>query len=194
MKNRRLLFRHGLMACVLIVAVAGCAMFPADDIPRPPSIDTSQFIADLTPDIEALYLAWHELDGIYKDLKFLERAYVFDPDDRQLGYIQKVSLYVQDASIRAYHEWERLSVLHYIRSDMMRDYLTLCAMRLSTAIDAIGYDRMFLVIYHPHIENEMVAGDVDRSLVSIKAQVDLMNRLSQKLLPIANAENIPTHL
>jgi hypothetical protein len=194
MKNRRLLFVHWMVACVLIVAVTGCATFPADETPGPPSIDANRVITDLTPDIEALYLAWHELDGIYKDLKFLERAYVFDPDDRQLGTIQKVALYVQDASIRTFHEWERLSVIQYIRSEMLQDYLTLCAKGLATAIDAIGYDRMFLVIYHPYIENQTVAGDVERSLVNIKAQVELMNRLSQRLLPLAKEEKIPTHL
>ena len=42
--------------------------------------------------IEALYLSWHELNEIYKDIKFLERGFLFDPNDRQLGYIQKAAL------------------------------------------------------------------------------------------------------
>jgi hypothetical protein len=110
---------------VLTAVLGGCAAVSGNGTAGPPAINTDTLIADLTPDIEALYLAWHELDQIYKDIKFLESGFLFDPDDRQLGYIQKAGLYIQDASVRIHHHWEQLSVLHYIRPEMMRDYLTM---------------------------------------------------------------------
>ena len=132
---------------LLIATVTACTLFNHTNGYETQVVDTHPIIAILAPDIERLYLSWHELDQTYKDIKFLERGFLFDPDDRQLGYVQKVSLYIQDAAIRIHHRWEQLSVLHYIRPEMMRDYLTLNVKELTLAIREIGYDEKFLTIY-----------------------------------------------
>ena len=182
----------GLLA--LLAAVAGCESVPRAGTAAPQSINTEQVIADLTPDIESLYLAWHELDQTCKDIKFLERAFLFDPDDRQLGYIQNATLHIQDASVRIHQQWEQLSVLHYIRTDRMRDYLTLRVKGLTSAIDSIAYDEMFLTIYSPHISDAAISGDLNKARDNMKKCADWMNRILDRLLPIANASAPPVAL
>ena len=141
-----------------------------------------------------LYLTWHGLDQIYKDIKFLERGFLFDPDDRQLGYIQKASLYLQDASVRVHHQWERLSVLHYIKPQMMRDYLTLSVNGLTSVVDDIEYDMMFMDIYAAFITHEEVTADFERAQDSMQQAARVLSGIRQKLLPIANATNPPSVL
>jgi hypothetical protein len=177
----------GWIAILLIAAVfSGCTALP-DAVPfGSRATIEDRIVADLTPDIEALYLAWHELDQIYKDIKFLERGFLFDPNDRQLGYIQKAGLYIQDASVRIHHQWQQLSVLHYIRPEMMRDYLTICVKGLTSAIVEIGYDQMFMKIYGVGITHHAVTADLNRARSSIEKNNRLINGIRDKLLPLAN--------
>jgi hypothetical protein len=179
---------------LLIATVTGCAQFNQNERYEKQAVKGDQLLADLTPHIERLYLSWHELDQTYKDLKFLEREFLFDPDDRQLGYIQKAGLYVQDASVRIRHQWEQLSVLHYIRPEMMRDYLTLNVSGLTSAIKAIGYDEKFLTIYGSFITHDTVTEDVNRARGHIKKNMGVLNQILERLAPIASATSAPTVL
>jgi hypothetical protein len=194
MKHTHLVSMGWISLLVLTAALTGCASVPGNGTAGPPAINTDVFIADLTPDIETLYLSWHELGQAYRDIKSLERGFLLDSDDRQLGYIQKAGLYVQDASVRIHHQWKRLSVLHYIRPEMMRDYLTIIAKDLTAAIDEIGYDDMFLNIYTPFIVSDAVIGDLSRARESMKKNADVLKQILNKLLPLANAVVPPTSL
>ncbi|WP_155315044.1 hypothetical protein [Desulfosarcina alkanivorans] len=177
---------NGWIGVLLLAAVfTGCTTGPAAAPPEPGTLDGHRILADLTPDIETLYLAWHELDQAYKDIKYLERAFLFDPDDRQLGTIQKAALYIQDASVRIHHQWEQLSVLHYVRPEMMRDYLTLRVKGLTSAIDEIGYDGMFLTIYRPHVKHQTVTSALDSARDIIEKNKRLLNQIRETLLPVA---------
>ena len=147
MEQRHLSGTFRKLAVILLIATApGCTLLNQTNRSETQTVNADQVIADLTPHLERLYLAWYELDQTYKDIKFLERGFLFDADNRQLGYIQKAGLYIQDAALRIHHQWEQLSVLHYIRPEMMRDYLTLRASGLSSAIKEIEYDAQFLTI------------------------------------------------
>ena len=179
---------------LLIVAATGCAGLNQTDQNEAQVVNVDQVIADLTPHIEKLYLSWHDLDQIYKDIKFLERGFLFDADDRQLGYVQKASLYVQDASLRIHHQWEQLSVLHYIRPELMRDYLTLNVDGLTSAIKEIAYDRQFLTIYGSFIAHEAVTQDLNQARHLIDKNYEILNQILERLLPIANAASPPTTL
>lgn len=177
----------GWTSLILLTAVlTACASVSRNRAAAPPAINADALIGDLTPDIETLYLAWHDLDQAYKDIKYLERAFLFNPDDRQLGTIQKVALYIQDASARIHHQWEQLSVLHYIRPEMMKDYLTLRVKGLTSAIDEIGYDEMFLTIYGPHVKHHVVTSAVDSARDIIQRNKELLNQIREKLMPLAN--------
>ncbi len=185
---------HTMAMILLIAALTGCAGLNQTDRSEPRAIMADRLIADLTPHIESLYLAWHELDQTYKDIKYLERGFLFDADDRQLGTIQKAALYVQDASARIHHQWEQLSVLAYIRPEMLRDYLTLRADGLTSAIKEIGYDEQFLTIYGSFIAHDTVTQDLTRAQLLIKKNVDVLNQILARLLPLVNATSPPTEL
>lgn len=172
----------------------GCAPLNQTNNGKTPGKDTNPIIAILAPDIERLYLSWHELDQAYKDIKFLERGFLFDPDDRQLAYIQKAGLYIQDAAVRIHHRWEQLSVLHYIRPEMMRDYLTLNVKELTLAIREIGYDEKFLTIYGSFITHEAAIEDLNRARDSIQTNVAVLKKILKRLLTLANATTPSTVL
>ena len=187
MKLRHLIGGIGKMGMIMLIAtVTGCAMFNQTERYETQAVNTDPVIAELTPHIERLYLSWHELDQTYKDIKFLERGFLFDPDDRQLGYIQKAGLYVQDAAVRIRHQWNQLSVLHYIRPEMMRDYLTLSVSGLNSAIKEIGYDEKFLTIYGSFITHDAVTDDLNRARDGIQKNMGVLNQILEKLLPNAN--------
>lgn len=170
---------------VSVLLVIGCAGVGSPDPSASSNQDVSGLVEALMPDVEALYLAWHRLDAVYKDIKALEKGLLFDPDDRRLGYVQKASLYVQDAALRIHHQWQRLSVIGYIRHDSTRDYLTLCVKGLTSDLDEIAYDRMFLRIYAPAIGHPAVAADVDRAMAAIDANVAVLERILKALEPVA---------
>jgi hypothetical protein len=183
-----------LVCLILIPSLIGCGHINRADTSGSQVINSEQLIADLNPYIEMLYLNWHELDQVYKDIKFLERGFLFDPDDRQLGYIQKASLYIQDASVRIHDQWEHLSVLAYIRPERLRDYLTISVNGLTSAIAEIGYDEMFLDIYGSYISHDTVSDDLARARSSIKKNVEGLRQILQKVLPLANVAEPPTTL
>lgn len=195
MKSGHLLGVIIIIGMALLTAVlTGCTTLNQTDRQKTQTFNTDQVIADLAPQIETLYLSWHELDQTYKDIKFLERGFLFDPDDLQLGTIQKAGLYVQDASVRIRHQWEQLSVLHYIRPEMMRDYLTLRVNGLTSAIKEIGYDEQFLTIYGSFITHDAVIEDLNRAREGIKKNRDLLNQILERLLPVANPTEPPLAL
>jgi hypothetical protein len=185
----------GWMGMILLIAtVTGCTRYNHTKGYETQAVDTDPIIAILTPDIEKLYLSWHELDQTYKDIKFLERGFLFDPDDRQLAYIQKAALFVQDASVRIHHRWEQLSVLHYIRPEMMRDYLTLNVKGLTSAIKEIQYDQKFLTIYGTFITHEAVTDELNRAREHIEKNMGVLNQILERLLPIENTTTQQTIL
>lgn len=191
MRNRHTCLTSWLGTLLIISTLAGCTSAIPSGTSGFRSIESDAMITDLTPDIETLYLTCRRLDQIYKDIKFLERGFLFDPDDRQLGYIQKTGLYLQDASLRAHHQWEQLSMLHYIRPEMMRDYVTLSVNGLTSAIDEIGYDDRFIEIYAAFITHEAVSDDLDRAQDQMRIVAGVLNDIRQKLLPLANATEPP---
>ncbi len=181
----------GWMARIAVMMMlTGCAALhqqPAQPGAEP--FDAERVVATLTPEIENLYLAWHDLDQIYKDLKFLERGFLLDPDDRQLAYIQRAALYIQDASVRANHAWQQLSVLGYIRPDRMRDYLTVTVNALTEAINAIGYDDQFIDIYGAFIRHDAVQADLSRARNQMETIAVLLKGIRNRLAPMTNQKN-----
>ena len=179
---------------LVVAAVYGCSGGPHLEWTENRPIVGEAVIRDLDQDIESLYLDWHSLDQVYKDIKFIERGLLFDVDDRQLGYVQKAALYVQDAAVRIHNRWEQLAVMHFVRPEMRRDYITLNVNGLTSTINAIGYDLMFLDIYTPFIENDGVRQDFKRARDQIQVSTSALETLRRKLLPFSNEIAAPLRL
>ena len=180
-----------LVTAVLLMMSVGCSRSVAPGGATSPEAGGVAEADALTREIESLYLTWYRLDTVYKDIKSLEKGYLFDRDDRQLGYVQKASLYVQDAALRVHHQWQRLSVIDYIRPSMVRDYLTLCVKGLTLNLDEIDYDQMFLRIYTPAIKNEAVAGDLEKAQALIDENVAVLKRILVIIEPLARERPVP---
>jgi hypothetical protein len=187
MNNRYPCKPIAILLCLVAIAVNACSSAGRVDTSQSRSAGSDKLIRSLSPEIEALYLAWHELDKIHKDIKFLERGFIFDPNDRQLGYIQKAALYLQDAAVRTHHRWEQLSVLHYIRPEMMRDYLTISVSGLTSTMDEIDYNDMFIDIYATFIAHDAVKNDLKRAREQMEKTRTLLDQIRQRLIPLANA-------
>jgi hypothetical protein len=182
------MLRHIVVLIVLLVA--GCTGMLPTEMHAGKEAKAIDIVDALNPEVEALYLAWHRLDAVHKDIKALEKGFLFDGDDRQLGYIQKASLYVQDAALRIHYQWQRFSVLAYIRPQMIRDYLTLGVKRLTLDRDEIGYDRMFLRIYAPAIDNAAVGADLERALERIDDCEAILEKMSKMLEPVVGRSSL----
>ena len=179
---------------LVAAAVYGCSSGPHLEWTESRPIVGEAVIRDLGQDIETLFLAWHALDQIHKDIKFIERGLLFDVDDRQLGYVQKAALYVQDASVRIHHRWEQLAVMHFVRPEMRRDYITLGVNGLTSTINEIDYDLMFMDIYTPFIDNDGVRQDFKRARDQIQVNISALETLRRKLLPFSNEIAAPLRL
>ena len=194
MKRGRLNTIGWMDKILLIFTVTGCTLLYQTDGYEMQAVDTDPIIAILEPDIARLYLAWHELDQTHKDIKYLERGFLFDPDDRQLAYIQKAGLFIQDAAVRIHHRWEQLSVIHYIRPEMMRDYLTLNVKGLTSAIKEIEYHEKFLTIYETFVTHEAVTDALKQARARINENMGILNQILERLRPIENPTTPPTVL
>jgi hypothetical protein len=190
-------FNWSIGLAVLILALAatalgGCASSHRTGAAAHDSAGADRIVEDLTPAIETLYLHWHELDQIHKEIKFLERGLLADPDDRQLGYVQKISLYIQDASLHIHHGWERLSVLGYVRPEMMRDYVTLNVKSLGSAMAEMQYDLQFIEIYRAFVDNPAITAEVEKAHEKIALNREEMRHIVEKLTPLTNPATSPT--
>jgi len=183
MKKRHPIFFRLIPMLLLMMLYTGCASPEWKGRTTVNVVDTHRIIANLTPTIEEYYLSWHALDRVYKDIKHLEQGLLFDPDDRLLDYVQKAGMYIQDASIRIHQRWEQLSVLNYIRPEMMHDYLVLSASGLKTAKQQIDYDLMFLDIYTPFITHDAFSRDLKRARGHIEESVRLLDQIVLQLSP-----------
>lgn len=180
----------GVLIAMFVLTGCGTVQGPHRSSATP--LPTEGIVARLGGDIEALYLAWHALDLAHKNLKSLEKGFLFHGEDRQLGYVQKASLYVQDASVRIHHQWARLAVLDYIKPPMLRDYLTLCLSSLTRDREEIAYDKKFLRIYTPFITDGTITADLGRAMTRIDENIAIIDRLIETLEPVVNQRATPT--
>ena len=70
---------------------------------------------------------------------------------------------------------------------MMRDYLTISVSGLTSTMDEIGYNDMFIDIYATFIAHDAVNNDLKRAREQMKKTIQLLDRIRQKLIPLANA-------
>lgn len=142
--------------------------------------------ARIDPLIERLYLNHKSLGIIHLDLRKVAEAHIFIRDDEQLNFIQKSSLYIQLAHQRSYGTWNMISVLAYIKPEMLRDYYTLCLTDLEQAHFETKFNLAFLETYGTFVTHPMARKAIDGARITIADNLAIYEKLQQALQPLAN--------
>ncbi|UCD81623.1 MAG: hypothetical protein JSW26_09435 [Desulfobacterales bacterium] len=156
----------------------------------------AQTAAGFLPDAEdrlqtivgRLYLNYKSLDNIYKDLH--EASFdAVGGSDRQLSYIQKAYVFVNEANLICFYQWELLGVIEYIKDERRSDYFTLRVKDLGRSIFE-SRDRMnSLMLYHAYIEDDAARKKIDEALGIIEANIYIYEEIRDILRPHANPPN-----
>jgi len=138
--------------------------------------------------VSRLYLNHKSLQAVYKDLHASAVDNV-DGTDRQLSYIQKTYLFVSEANLMCYFQWELLSVIDYIRQEKRSDYFTLRVRDLRRAIFE-SKDRVHsLNLYFGYIEDSQARKRIDDAIGLIEANIYTYEQIIDILKPLANPPN-----
>jgi hypothetical protein len=135
-----------------------------------------------------LYLNHKSLNQIYRNLHDVALD-AMGGSDRQLSYIQKTYLFVNEANLMCFYQWELLSITDYIKEDYQSDYFTLRVKDLDRAIFE-SKDRVnSLKLYYGYIEIETARKLIDEAVGLIEANIYIYETLMDLLQPLANPPN-----
>jgi uncharacterized protein YeeX (DUF496 family) len=135
-----------------------------------------------------LYLNYKSLDNIYKDLHEASLE-AFNGSDQQLSYIQKAHLFVNEANLICFYQWELLGIIEYIKADRRSDYFTMRVKDLGRSIFE-SRDRIdSLKLYQAYIENDAASKKIDEALGIIEANIYIYEEIRDILKPHANPAN-----
>ena len=152
------------------------------------SADTDDDQGRLSEIIGRLYLNHRQLTDVYRNLHDAALSEVNGPE-QQLGYIQKTYLFVSEANLIGFYQWELLAVIDYIKNTHRSDYLTLRVKDLDRAIFE-SRDRInSLKLYHAFIASDAPRGLIDQAIGLIEANIYMYEELLELLKPQANSPN-----
>ena len=129
---------------------------------------------------EQLYLNYDQLDSLYKDLREITSAYIYK-SDQQLNYMQKIALYINEARLTSYYQWQMLSVIEYIKPAYLDDYYTLRKKDLLKAIKDLDFLLSLLDLYTTYIDNKAALQPVEEAVTNIKGTIYLFEGLVKML-------------
>ncbi|MFZ0725722.1 MAG: hypothetical protein WAM61_08035 [Desulfobacterales bacterium] len=154
----------------------------------PASAQTDEAYGRLTEVIGRLYLNHKQLTEVYRDLHDAALIAV-NGSDQQLGYIQKAYLFVSEANLIGFYQWELLAVIDYIEDTRRADYFTLRVKDLNRAIFE-SKDRVnSLKLYQGFITGDAPRGLVDQAIGLIEANIYMYEDVHDLLKPLANPPN-----
>ncbi len=125
---------------------------------------------------EQLFLNYKLLDGFYKNLREVTSAYIYQPD-QQLNYMQKIALFVNEARLTSYYQWQMFSIMDYIKPAYKQDYYTLRRKDLQKAKTDLTFLLSLLDLYATYIDNKAALQPVDEAVTNIKGTVYLFEGL-----------------
>jgi hypothetical protein len=144
--------------------------------------------ARLSEIIGRLYLNHRQLTDVYRNLHDAALSEVNGPE-QQLSYIQKTYLFVSEANLISFYQWELLAVIGYVKETHRSDYITLRIKDLDRAI-LESRDRInSLKLYHTFIDGETPRSLVDQAVGLIEANIYMYDELLELLKPQANPSN-----
>ncbi|MFZ0133754.1 MAG: hypothetical protein WAK95_14535 [Desulfobacterales bacterium] len=141
------------------------------------------------PDIIGrLYLNHKQLTNVYRDMHDAALTAVNGPD-QQLGYIQKTYLFVSEANLIGFYQWELLAVIDYIKDTHRSDYFTLRVKDLDRAIFESKDRVISLKLYHGYITEDSPRALIDKAIGLIEANIYMYEDIIDQLKPLANPPN-----
>ena len=142
----------------------------------------------LKTNVARLYLNHKSLETVYRGLHDVALD-AMAGSDRQLGYIQKLYLFVNEANLICFYQWELLAVIGYIKEERRADYYTLRVKDLERSIFE-SRDRInSLNLYSVYIESDAARKLIENAVGLIQANVYLYEDLRDTLKPHANPPN-----
>ena len=142
----------------------------------------------LKTNVARLYLNYKSLATVYRSLHDVALDATAG-SDQQLSYIQKVYLFVNEANLICFYQWELLAVIDYIKEERRSDYYTLRVKDLDRSIFE-SRDRVnSLNLYSAYIESAAARKLIDDAVGLIQADIYLYEDLRDTLKPHANPAN-----
>jgi hypothetical protein len=147
--------------------------------------DDQERLSDI---IGRLYLNHRQLTDVYRKLHD-EALNAVNGPEQQLSYIQKTYLFVNEANLICFYQWELLAVIDYIKDTHRSDYLTLRIKDLDRAIFE-SRDRVnSLKLYHAFIASDALRGLIEQATGLIEANIYMYEEVLELLKPEANSPN-----
>jgi len=135
-----------------------------------------------------LYINHKSLTVVYSNLHDVALEAVIG-SDQQLSYIQKSYLFVSEANLVCFYQWELLSIIEYIKDSHRSDYFTLRIKDLKRAIFESRDRVVSLKLYSAYIDNRGTIELIDEAVGLIEANIYMFEELVALLEPLANSPN-----
>lgn len=157
-------------------------------LPAAAGLAEDDWKSEILPLVERLHVNYRSLDEVYHALHDAAIDTV-DGSAEELGYIQKTYLFVGQANLICFYQWELLSIVDYIGEERMADYLT----RRVRDLDRSAFesrDRVdSLKLYAGFIRHSGAREAIDRAIGLIEANIYTYEALRDALQPLANPPN-----
>jgi hypothetical protein len=132
-----------------------------------------------------LYINHKSLTVVYSKLHEAALEAV-NGSDKQLSYIQKSYLFVSEANLVCFYQWELLSIIDYIKDSHRSDYYTLRVKDLKRAIFETQDRVVSLKLYSAYIDSRETLKLLDEAVGLIEANIYMFEELTAILKPLAN--------
>ena len=132
-----------------------------------------------------LYINHKSLTVVYSKLHEAALEAVHG-SDKQLSYIQKSYLFVSEANLVCFYQWELLSIIDYIKDSHRSDYFTLRVKDLKRAIFETRDRVVSLKLYSGYIDSRETLKLLDEAVGLIEANIYMFEELAAILKPLAN--------
>ena len=132
-----------------------------------------------------LYINHKSLTVVYSKLHDTALEAV-NGSDKQLNYIQKSYLFVSEANMVCFYQWELLSIIDYIKDSHRSDYFTLRVKDLKRAIFETRDRVVSLKLYSAYIDDREALKLIDEAVGLIEANIYMFEELVAILKPLVN--------
>jgi hypothetical protein len=142
----------------------------------------------LKPNVEQLFLNYKQLQKIHKDLHEITIT-SFQGPEMESSYIRQANLFISEATLMCWNQWELLSITHFIKEDHKVDFYTLRFRDLQSVITESNHRIQLLKLYSGYIGNKNALASIDAAIGIIEGNIYLFESLSGLLQPLARSPN-----